>query len=99
LTGKYSGGKIPADSRLAIKDDFVIQRLRKMLETEEGKKKLETIDNLKVSLKFCESWGILKNDLIKDHRRFISSFKKKKVNLRCSKKIDKQFFFLLAYCR
>ncbi|ORZ36071.1 K+ channel protein [Catenaria anguillulae PL171] len=48
LTGKYSGGpdKIPADSRLAIKDNAIMERLRNDLGTDEGKAKLAKVAKL-----------------------------------------------------
>lgn len=45
LSGKYNGG-VPEDSRLARSDDPVIKNQRAMLETEEGKAKLEKVRQL-----------------------------------------------------
>jgi aryl-alcohol dehydrogenase-like predicted oxidoreductase len=46
LSGKYSGGKVPSDSRLAIKDNFIAVAIRKGLETDEGIEKLGKVDRL-----------------------------------------------------
>ncbi len=48
LTGKYNEGTIPADSRLALKDNFVMERYRKRLESEEGKLKIAKVKKLQV---------------------------------------------------
>lgn len=47
LTGKYIDNHIPADSRLAIKDNVVIERYRNSLATDEGKAKNEKVKKLK----------------------------------------------------
>ncbi|ORY46510.1 Aldo/keto reductase [Rhizoclosmatium globosum] len=46
LTGKYNK-EIPADSRLAMKDSAIMQRIAAGLETPEGKAKLAKVDLLK----------------------------------------------------
>ena len=55
LTGKYNEGTIPADSRLALKDNFVMERYRKNLQSEEGKIKIEKVKKLQVSLVYFVS--------------------------------------------
>ncbi|KAK9710849.1 hypothetical protein K7432_008180 [Basidiobolus ranarum] len=46
LSGKYNDG-IPEDSRLAIKENAVMNRIRSGLETEEGKAKIKKVITLK----------------------------------------------------
>ncbi|KAI9331053.1 NADP-dependent oxidoreductase domain-containing protein [Obelidium mucronatum] len=46
LTGKYNQ-EIPADSRLAMKENAIMQRLAAGLETPEGKEKLAKVEKLK----------------------------------------------------
>jgi len=46
LTGKYNSGVIPEDSRLAMKDNPIMARQRKLLETEEGRSKLDRVGKL-----------------------------------------------------
>ncbi|KAF9557983.1 hypothetical protein EC968_007331 [Mortierella alpina] len=47
LTGKYNDGTIPADSRLAIQDNPVMQRLRGNLESEDGRVKIAKVVKLR----------------------------------------------------
>lgn len=57
LTGKYNK-EIPSESRLAIKGNFIVDGLKKMLQTEEGRKKLQIVSDLEVflhkNLAYCE---------------------------------------------
>ncbi|KAG9326326.1 hypothetical protein KVV02_004063 [Mortierella alpina] len=47
LTGKYNDGTIPSDSRLAIQDNPVMQRLRGNLESEDGRVKIAKVVKLR----------------------------------------------------
>ncbi|KAL7747527.1 hypothetical protein RI367_007119 [Sorochytrium milnesiophthora] len=47
LTGKYNDlDNIPADSRLALKDNAIMERYRKELQTEDGKAKIDKVKKL-----------------------------------------------------